>query len=167
MNAGCPSLAPYASVAHKEIVVSDTAEAAGDYAAVAAARALAAKLFPTAEDPSSVLAYEDESSSSTSGSGGSGSGRCPPRGGLRSHPIGSLLDLACLAGATGASIAAEVAAHAAHAAAAGGAAAAGQPDVTWRGRLYTLVQKLWLVSNAALGLAPNAVAELEEMAVLV
>ena len=170
MNAGRPSLAPYASVARKE-VAGDAAAGAGaaaDSAAVAAARALAARLFPP-EDPSSVLsAYDADSASSTSGGGGGGGGaRGAPRGGLRSHPIGSLVDLACLAGATGASIAAEVAAHAAAAAQAAAAEAAGAAAPTWRGSLYALLQKVWVASNAALGLAPNAVAELEEMAVLV
>jgi hypothetical protein len=45
--------------------------------------------------------------------------------------------------------------------AAGGGSAS---ERTWRFRLYCLLQRLWLASNAALG---DAQLELEEMAVLV
>ena len=61
----------------------------------------------------------------------------------------------------------QAAAHAAAAAQAAAAEAAAAAAPTWRGSLYALLQKVWVASNAALGLAPNAVAELEEMAVLV
>lgn len=176
INEGRPSLAPYAEVARKEIAESPSVaeESAGAAAAAAAAR-LAAKLFTPEDDPSSVLAFEDSNSScSTSGGatrspagGRSRAAALAPRpGGLRSHPIGSLVDLAGLAGVTGASLAAQAAAHAA-AQAAAAADTAAAASASWRDRLYTLLQKLWVVSNAALGLAPNAVAELEEMAVLV
>ena len=162
-------------MARKEIAESpSTSEESAGAAAAAAAARLAAKLFGTEEDPSSVLAYEDSNSScSTSGAAtrspgarSRGAALAPRPGGLRSHPIGSLVDLACLAGVTGASLAAQAAQQAA-AQAAAAADSAAAASATWRGRLYTLLQKLWVVSNAALGLAPNAVAELEEMAVLV
>lgn len=152
MNAGRPTLAPYAAVARKEVGGAD-----GDGTAPAAAG-----------DPSSVLsAYEDESAASSDQPPSVERRGMVRAGGLRSHPLSSLLDLPCLAGASGATLAAEAAAHAAAAAAEAAAAARALPPATARQRAFALLQKLWVVSNAALGAAPNAVAELEEMAVLI
>lgn len=154
MNAGRPTLAPYATVALKEV---------GGPAAGGASSA-----YSAAGDPASVLsAYEAESAASTGQSPSVERRGMVRAGGLRSHPISSLLDLPCLAGATGAALAAEAAAHDAAAAAAAAALAVAPAPITARQRVFALLQKLWVVSNAALGAAPNAVAELEEMAVLI
>lgn len=151
MNAGRPSLAPYATVALKEVSGVD---GCADSSAAS-----------VAGDPASVLsAYEAESAASSDQPSSVERRGMVRAGGLRSHPLSSLLDLPCLAGATGAALAAEAAAHGAAAAA---AAAAAPAPITARQRVFALLQKLWVVSNAALGAAPNAVAELEEMAVLI
>lgn len=171
MNAGCPSLPPYHLVAQKEITC-DLSDGSCSSSSSSGGQQ---------QDPASVLsaAYDAESAASTSGTSLSdGSGAAEPRarpdlgvrpGGLRSHPIGSLLDLPCLTGVTGAQLEAEAAAARVQAAKEGAeaAAAAALLPVSLRMRAYTLLQKLWVASNAALGAAPNAVAELEEMAVLV
>ena len=174
MNAGNPSLAPYSQVVRKQILTSaHSGAAAGEGVASPAGRdAAAAAVAAGEQDPSSVLAaaYEAESSSSSITSSsrpwGSGGQQRSPRpglgqrgsGGLRSHPIGSLLDLACLADAPAASPL--PAARSGGSSGGGGSAS----ERTWRSRLYCLLQRLWLASNAALGDAQH---ELEEMAVLV
>jgi pyruvate/2-oxoglutarate dehydrogenase complex dihydrolipoamide acyltransferase (E2) component len=174
INAGRPSLAPYASVAHKEVDCQEGGSA-GD-ATKPAERGPCRHALPVVReeggaDPASVLAaaYDVESSSSPPSSRGAAAAAAA-RTGVRSHPIGSLLDFAYLAGATSASLAAEAAASAAAAAAEAAAAAAKEAEaaaLSWRTRVYGWLQRLWLASNAALGMAPDAVAQLEEMAVLV
>jgi hypothetical protein len=169
MNAGNPSLAPYSQVVRKQILTTaHSGAAAGEVVALPAGKDAAAAAAAGEHDPSSVLAaaYEAESSSSSITSSsrpwGSGGQQRSPRpglgqrgsGGLRSHPIGSLLDLACMADAPDPSPL--------PAARSGGGGSASER--TWRSRLYCLLQRLWLASNAARGDAQH---ELEEMAVLV
>lgn len=183
MNAGRSSLAPYHLVARKEIAAAAAAAAEGAAdAATQPAHAPRSSPLPAIKaheaelDPTSVLAAAyDGGSSCSSGSAspashGSSSRRRATSAfaahstGIRSHPISSLLDLD---GAAGTSLAAEVANNAIAAAAEAAVQEPGAALGSWRRHAYDLLQLLWSASNAALGMAPDAVEQLEEMAVLI